>query len=99
MRLGEKIDLLCKAPYEGGARAPLLYCRFEVPGEEAFRVSPDMNVPGISWFGEATLEQGECGITIQRVQDRNNGPVKCSLGPKNSNAEYNGLLELVVGGE
>lgn len=100
MRQGEKIDLLCKAPFQGGARVPLLYCRFEVPGENPLRVTPDLRVPDITWFGEPNgLDQGECGITIQRVLDKHNGPVRCSLGAKGSSDEYIGILDLTVGGK
>jgi len=97
VRLGDPLELRCKAPIEAGSRLPLLYCRFEIPGEEPIRVSPNLRKPGFSWLGEQGLEQGECGITIQRVDNRNNGKVNCTLGPVDKPNELIGSVELIVG--
>lgn len=81
---------------QNGARTALSYCRFEVPGRPAFRVAPGIENDGISWYGQTGLDSGECGITIHRVVDQYDGPVKCTLGAADSVDEYNGVIHLTV---
>lgn len=59
----------------------LLPSRFEIPGiPQAIRLSQDWDKnPEYKYFGRG-LTEGECGVSIQKVQAFNNGKVKCVLG-------------------
>ncbi|XP_055298603.1 fasciclin-3 isoform X2 [Sitodiplosis mosellana] len=86
---GQNATLLCRTS------SPLQYCRFEIPGESAIRLSDkyESKFPGFKYFGDG-LEQGVCGVAIQNVKTINNGPVKCILGLDQIDIE--GLIDLVV---
>ncbi|XP_075152841.1 fasciclin 3 isoform X3 [Haematobia irritans] len=87
---GDPTELLCRY-----AHHPITYCRIEIPGEpKVFNLSPDWNkTPGFTYFGKG-LQNGECGVNIQRVKAINNGQVKCNLGVQGE--ELSGTIDLVV---
>ncbi|XP_055917848.1 fasciclin-3 isoform X3 [Eupeodes corollae] len=85
---GQKTELLCRYG------RPINYCRIEIPGEKVLNLSPLWSkTPGFSYFGSG-LDNGQCGVTIDRVSASHNGKVKCSLGFEGE--EYEGNIELVV---
>lgn len=55
--------------------------RFELPGvPQGIRLSQEFDKnPEYKYFGRG-LNEGECGISIERVKPNNNGKVKCILG-------------------
>lgn len=85
---GQKTELLCRYG------RPINYCRIEIPGEKVLNLSPLWSkTPGFSYYGTG-LENGQCGVTIDRVSASHNGKVKCSLGFEGE--EYEGNIDLVV---
>jgi len=86
---GRNASLLCRST------SPLVYCRFEVPGERALQLSNafDKN-PELKYFGEG-LDKGDCGVAIQHVKSKNNGPVKCFLGTQDGD-ELQAEIPLVI---
>lgn len=50
----------------------------------------------VSYFGDG-LEAGQCGFTINRVDERNNGQIKCTLGISTEYTESIGTMHLIVG--
>lgn len=87
---GDPTELLCRYAHHS-----ITYCRIEIPGEnKVFNLSPDWNkTPGFTYFGKG-LQNGECGVNIQRVKASNNGQVKCNLGVEGE--ELSSTIELVV---
>uniref|UniRef100_A0A1I8PEN4 Ig-like domain-containing protein n=2 Tax=Stomoxys calcitrans TaxID=35570 RepID=A0A1I8PEN4_STOCA len=87
---GDPTELLCRYAHHS-----ITYCRIEIPGEpKVFNLSPDWNkTPGFTYFGKG-LQNGECGVNIQRVKAINNGQVKCNLGVEGE--ELSGTIDLVV---
>lgn len=49
----------------------------------------------MSYYGEG-LEAGQCGVTINRVDEKHNGVVKCNLGVENEVSESSGTMDLIV---
>lgn len=85
---GQKTELLCRYG------RPINYCRIEIPGEKVLNLSPLWSkTPGFSYYGTG-LDNGQCGVTIDRVSASHNGKVKCSLGFEGE--EYEGNIDLVV---
>lgn len=72
--------------------------RFEIPGMEAFRMSPEnKKIPGFRYFGEG-LDKGVCGVTIDSIKANFNGLAKCNLGTL-EDEEFSGFIEIIVARE
>ncbi|KAJ1520688.1 hypothetical protein ONE63_003790 [Megalurothrips usitatus] len=89
---GQNVTMLCKVP------VPIQYCRIEVPGVAALNLNPARQPAGpamISYYGEG-LEKGYCGASVPRVEDKNNGVFKCSIGTFTEDHESVGTMTVVV---
>lgn len=49
----------------------------------------------MSYYGNG-LEAGQCGFTINRVEEKNNGQVKCTVGISSEFTESVGTMQLIV---
>lgn len=49
----------------------------------------------MSYYGEG-LDAGQCGFTVHRAKDDNNGEIKCTLGIASEAQESVGTMSLVV---
>lgn len=69
--------------------------RFELPGvPQGIRLSQDFDKnPEYKYFGRG-LNEGECGVSVERVKPNNNGKVKCILGLAED--EVTGEIDLTV---
>lgn len=90
VRYGQNVTLLCRSGKE------LDYCRFEIPNLDAFRISDRTKSDSYSYYGNG-LESGDCGVHLYRVDLKNNGKVRCTLGFKENDSEGSATIDLVVG--
>ncbi|KAL1502118.1 hypothetical protein ABEB36_007310 [Hypothenemus hampei] len=74
---------------------PLQYCRVEIPGLKSYNLNRGMSNSDVSYYGEG-LEAGQCGFTIHRAKDENNGEIKCTLGIASEAQESVGTMSLIV---
>ncbi|KAL3271904.1 hypothetical protein HHI36_022374, partial [Cryptolaemus montrouzieri] len=75
---------------------PLQYCRAEIPGEGTKNLGPSIPSDGkVKYYG-AGLNAGQCGFTIDNVDERHNGVVKCTLGMTTESQESVGKMHLIV---
>ncbi|XP_049825133.1 fasciclin-3 isoform X2 [Aethina tumida] len=74
---------------------PLQYCRAEIPGLSVINLSPKQRDPRVTYVGNG-LGSGECGFTINRVVEENNGDVKCTIGIEEESMESVGTMKLIV---
>ncbi|XP_074039691.1 fasciclin 3 isoform X2 [Leptinotarsa decemlineata] len=87
---GQNATFLCRVS------VPLQYCRIELPGSRNFNLNKQASPSSeIAYYGEG-LDAGQCGFTIQRVDDRDNGNVKCTLGIPSEPTESVGIMQLIV---
>lgn len=75
---------------------PLDYCVFNFPNGQKFRTGFGPK-DGFDDF-ETSLPEGRCGITILRAEASYSGQVKCNLGVSGAGDEFQGVIEMVIGG-
>ncbi|XP_065167922.1 fasciclin-3-like isoform X2 [Atheta coriaria] len=87
---GQNVTFLCKVG------VPLQYCRVDIPGMSTFNLNNKLPPRGgVSYYG-AGLSAGQCGFTLDSVQEINNGKVKCYLGIETEYQEPFGSMQLTV---
>ncbi|KAK9886346.1 hypothetical protein WA026_015863 [Henosepilachna vigintioctopunctata] len=87
---GRNVTFLCRVA------VPLQYCRVEIPGEGSKNLNQGIPSDGnVKYFG-AGLSSGQCGVTIDNVDERHNGDIKCTLGMSTESQESVGKMKLVV---
>ncbi|KAJ8921152.1 hypothetical protein NQ315_013624, partial [Exocentrus adspersus] len=86
---GDSATFLCRVA------VPLQYCRIEIPGFKTYNLNKGSVDNDVSYFGKG-LDFGECGVTIQSAQERNNGIVKCTLGIPSEFTESIETMQLTV---
>ncbi|CAG9815099.1 unnamed protein product, partial [Phaedon cochleariae] len=88
---GQNATFLCRVG------VPLQYCRIELPGSRTFNLNKQAlsSNSEVTYYGEG-LDAGQCGFTIQRVEERDNGPIKCTLGIPSEPTESVGTMQLIV---
>lgn len=87
---GETLTAMCRVGIA------IDYCRWTVPGYNGLNLSPRIGPhEGIRYYGKS-LENGECGITIQQVREKHNGILSCNLGYRTEPAESTGNMTLVI---
>ncbi|XP_034935327.1 fasciclin-3 isoform X2 [Chelonus insularis] len=90
VRVGESLKVKCRVGY------PLLFCRVEIPGEPSMNLQPNQAVEdGIAYYGKG-LENGECGVSIQRVKEIHDGAFKCALTINGTRAEIMNGVKIIV---
>ncbi|CAH0548623.1 unnamed protein product [Brassicogethes aeneus] len=89
---GQNVTFMCRVA------TPLQYCRAEIPGLNPINLSPKKKDPQVYYVGDG-LSRGECGFVINRVQETNNGEVKCSIGIEEESKESFGVMRLIVARE
>ncbi|XP_066144727.1 fasciclin-3 isoform X3 [Euwallacea fornicatus] len=87
--VGDPVTYMCRVA------VPLQYCRVEIPGLRSFNLNKGMSNADVAYVGEG-LEYGQCGFTMYRVKDNNNGEIKCTLGITNEPQESVGAMSLIV---
>lgn len=90
VRNGQNVTLLCRS------NSPLLYCRFEIPRLQAFRINEKTRSDSYEYYGRG-LDSGDCGVHLYHVDLNNNGVVLCTLGYRDNDSEDIGSIDLVVG--
>ncbi|RZB40578.1 fasciclin-3 [Asbolus verrucosus] len=86
---GQNVTVMCRLA------VPLQYCRVEIPGMKALNLNAKLSHPEVSFYGPG-LPAGQCGFTINRVTDKNNGVVRCMLGVETESTESVGQVHLIV---
>jgi hypothetical protein len=58
----------------------------------------NVNTPKYSnyWYAGDGIKAGQCGITIARIDDKQNGQFKCSLAAQNELRESDGVTNVTV---
>lgn len=74
-----------------------MYCSIKLPGYSS-GLNMNENIPRNSnyWYEGDGLRAGQCGITIARIDDKQNGQFKCSLGFADELAESDGITNVTV---
>lgn len=74
-----------------------MYCSIKVPG---FPTGLNMNekTPKTNnyWYEGDGIKAGQCGITIARIEDRQNGQFRCTLGFQDEQSESDGTTNVTV---
>lgn len=89
-KVGDTVTVLCKA------NAPLDYCRIKIPGEQPYNLKPNKPQTTDATYYGAGFKAGECGVKIERVQDKHNGQITCSVGIDTDPHEPSANMTLVV---
>lgn len=72
------------------------FCLFTINGSAPISVDDNYNNNGIRYTGSG-LANGECGITIDRVLNENNGQAKCTLGVDGAvGGLVEGFIQIIV---
>jgi hypothetical protein len=74
-----------------------MYCSIKVPGYDT-RLNINENTPRNNnyWYTGDGLKAGQCGITIARIDDKQNGQFKCSVAFQNEQTESDGVTNVTV---
>lgn len=74
-----------------------MYCSVQVPGyNNRFNLNENTpKNPNYGYEGDG-LRAGQCGIRIARIDDKQNGQFKCSLGFADEQAESDGVTNVTV---
>lgn len=91
VRVGQNFTFMCRVA------KPLMYCRIEIPGS-TIGLNMNEKVPKTSdyWYAGEGIGYGQCGITISRMTDKQNGRFKCSLGFSDEQKESEGATIVTV---
>ncbi|XP_019769623.1 fasciclin-3 isoform X3 [Dendroctonus ponderosae] len=87
--VGDQVSYMCRVA------VPLQYCRVEIPGLRSYNLNRGISNADVSYYGEG-LDAGQCGFTVHRAKDDNNGEIKCTLGIASEAQESVGTMSLVV---
>jgi hypothetical protein len=74
-----------------------MYCSIKVPGYDS-RLNMNEHTPKNSnyWYAGEGLKAGQCGITMARMDDKQNGQFMCSLAFPNEQSESDGIAMVTV---
>jgi hypothetical protein len=76
---------------------PLMYCSIKVPGfNRGLNMNENTKRENDYWYEGKGIKSGQCGITIARIDDKQNGQFKCSLGFSDEQAESDGVTNVTV---
>lgn len=89
---GHNVTVMCRVG------VPLQYCRVEIPGMMPLNLNSKLSNNDVAYYG-AGLPAGQCGFRINRVTERNNGMIKCTLGIETEPTESIGTVQLIVASE
>jgi hypothetical protein len=91
VRVGQNFTFMCRVGN------PVQYCSITVPGYDS-RFNMNENTPKNSnyWYAGDGLRTGQCGITIARIDDKQNGQFKCSLAFASEQRESDGTTNVTV---
>lgn len=83
------VSLMCRVG------RPIQFCTFTLPNssQQVALMPGKPSANGLMYFGGG-FEQGQCGVTIDRITTAHNGQVKCSVFVDGLSAE--GLIDVVV---
>ncbi|XP_050312125.1 fasciclin-3 isoform X2 [Anthonomus grandis grandis] len=87
--VGQPATFMCRVA------VPLQYCRVEIPGMKSYNLNKGISNSDVSYAGEG-LDAGQCGFTVNRAKDENNGEIKCTLGIASEAQESVGTMSLIV---
>ncbi|XP_031330069.1 fasciclin-3-like isoform X3 [Photinus pyralis] len=77
----------------------LQYCRMEVPGLNVLNLNPNQTpYRGAVYYGSG-LHLGQCGLSLESVNEENNGEIKCTLGLLTESQESSATMRLIVARE
>ncbi|XP_063927033.1 fasciclin-3 isoform X2 [Zophobas morio] len=86
---GQNVTVMCRVG------VPLQYCRVEIPNMRPLNLNAKLSNPDVAYYGSG-LSAGQCGFTINKVTEKNNGPVRCMLGIETEATESTGTVQLIV---
>ena len=91
VRVGQNFTFMCRVG------KPIMYCSMMLPGISN-RLNMNEDTPKTSnyWYAGGGIGNGQCGITIARMEDSLNGQFKCSLGFKDEQSESDGTTNVTV---
>lgn len=92
VKLGDPLVVLCRVGVK------IHSCRITVPGEPKsfiFRGTEKTDESGIGYHGGG-LEAGQCGVSIERIEERHDGVFQCSMAPENGRAEISAETTIIV---
>lgn len=74
-----------------------MYCSIKLPGSIS-GLNMNENIPKNPnyWYEGEGIRFGQCGITIARIDDKQNGQFKCSLGFSDEQTESDGITNVTV---
>lgn len=74
-----------------------MYCSIRVPGFPT-GLNMNENTPRTNnyWYEGGGIRNGQCGITIARIDDKQNGQFKCTLGFTDEQSESDGVTNVTV---
>jgi len=91
VRVGQNFTFMCRVG------RPLMYCSIRLPGSESGLNMNEKSPRNSSyWYAGDGIGVGQCGITIARIDDRQNGQFRCSLGFANEQTESDGFTNVTV---
>ncbi|KAK5637963.1 hypothetical protein RI129_012258 [Pyrocoelia pectoralis] len=86
----QNVSFMCRVAVE------LQYCRMELPGLGHLNLNPSLPpFKGAVYYGNG-LQSGQCGFTLESVNDINNGEIKCTLGLMTESQESSATMRLIV---
>uniref|UniRef100_U5EPA2 Putative cell adhesion molecule 4 n=1 Tax=Corethrella appendiculata TaxID=1370023 RepID=U5EPA2_9DIPT len=83
----QSVNLLCRFG------KPIDSCSIDVPGEQTILLRPQASRDGLTYYGQG-FEAGQCGVTIDRIQAKHNGVLRCNLG--SGTYQYTGYVDIIV---
>jgi len=91
IKVGQNFTFMCRVG------KPLMYCSIRVPGFNS-GLNMNENTPRTNnyWYEGDGISKGQCGITIARIDDKQNGQFRCSLGFSDEQSESDGFTNVTV---
>ena len=76
---------------------PLMYCSIKLPGfNSGLNMNENTARNSNYWYAGDGIRFGHCGITIARIDDKQNGQFRCSLGFSDDDTESVGVANVTV---
>jgi hypothetical protein len=89
--VGQSFTFMCRAG------EPLRYCSISVPGYDShLNMNENTTKNSDYWYAGYGLEAGQCGVTIARIDIKQNGKFGCDLAIQNQQGESHGTTKVTV---
>jgi hypothetical protein len=91
VRVGQNFTFMCRVG------KPLLYCTIQVPGYDSLFITNE-NTPRNNSYSYSSdgLAAGQCGFTITRIDDKQNGQFNCLMVVSYSQVDLVGVTNITV---